>query len=253
MSFNIRVQTTSDTGVKSWDNRKQNVANYILNSGMDVVCLQEVRKTQYEYLAPILSGKYELLYYERESGSNPEGLMICYAKDFELVKNEMYWLSETPDVMSKGWGASYYRICANVLLKDSDGVYLNIANTHLDHKVEAAQVNGLELIMDRMSFEYPTFVCGDFNTWKGSNSYNVINDYMWDTQDLADESDTGITFNSWGTADKADLSLKIDYWFVNEVVDVLTFDIMDDTVSEGVYYSDHFAISTKVRLDIPQN
>ena len=245
MSFNIRTETSGDLNEKNWSNRREPVANYILNSGMDVVCLQEVRKVQYEYLATALSEKYEVLYYPRENGSNPEGLAICYEKEFQLIDNQMFWLSETPDKMSLGWGASYYRICANVLLQGAGGVYLNVDNVHLDHQVALARINGLEVVLSRVPLSYPTVVCGDFNTTNESECYKVINDVMWDCQEMALVSDEGVTYQNWGTQMKGK---AIDFCFVNSSFTVLEFDILQDTISEGVYYSDHFAIRTKVEV-----
>ena len=36
---------------------------------------------------------------------------------FELVEEKHFWLSETPQIPSKGWNANYYRVCSYAALK----------------------------------------------------------------------------------------------------------------------------------------
>ena len=60
-SFNIRCETSSDTGDKSWGNRKADFAKFVRESGLDVVGFQEVKSSQKTYLNDNLSG-YTFLY-----------------------------------------------------------------------------------------------------------------------------------------------------------------------------------------------
>lgn len=253
MSFNIRVQTDDDKGVKNWSNRRTHIYEYLKESNADVICMQEVTQSQAEDLQNGLDGTYEVVYYARENSGNPEGLAVCYNNaEFDLVEKNMFWLSETPDKMSKGWGANYYRICVNLLLKHKEtGVYLDVYDVHLDHQVELARVNGLKLIMEKATAKgYPTVVAGDFNTVKESECYETISEKMYDCQATASSSDDGVTYHNWGkSVDELKSKSAIDFCFVSKDITPIEFDIMQDTVSGGVYYSDHYAISSYIAVE----
>lgn len=50
-----------------------------------------------------------------------EGAPILWKKDkFELIKSGYFWLSDTPEIESKGWDEKYdcFRMCSYVILKD---------------------------------------------------------------------------------------------------------------------------------------
>ena len=55
-SFNIRCETSNDTGDKSWGNRKTDLVKFVNESGLDVVGFQEVKEAQKTYLSSNLSG-----------------------------------------------------------------------------------------------------------------------------------------------------------------------------------------------------
>ena len=249
MSYNIR--TVGDTGTYSWNNRKANMVKYLKAMEADVITMQEVTTEQYEYLSTGLAEKYQIVHYERE-GAGSEGLAIAFDKSkFELQSKSMFWLSETPDVMSKGWGASYYRICVNVLLKQKDtGIYLDVYNVHLDHQVKEARVNGINLILDRASENnYPKFIAGDFNDVANSECYQAIYEKMLDCQLLSDTADFGTTYHNWGAYGET-AKESIDFCFVSEEIIPLTFKICRDKTEDGLYYSDHYGV--KATVEIPQ-
>lgn len=121
MSFNIR--TDVDGGQRAWSYRGEYLMDYIREHGADVVALQEVKRSQFSSIKASLSDVYQMIYFERDTAADPEGLAILYSYEFELVKGDVFWLSETPDVMSKGWDADYHRICVHALLRSCYGNY----------------------------------------------------------------------------------------------------------------------------------
>lgn len=245
MSFNIRT-LANDPGERHWSSRGPHVIEYIEEKGADIVCLQEVRSSQYEDIAEGLDGVYEIVYYAREGGSDPEGLAICYRPDYRLVSKDMFWLSETPDEMSLGWGARYYRICVNVLLETPEGAYLNVFNVHLDHEVEEARVNGLDLIISAAGEAgYPTLLAGDFNTDERSGCYTEVANVYDDCAKVAPETDSGVTYQNWGEITSG---TAIDFCFVSKDICTNRFGILRDAISEGVYYSDHYAIAAEIEV-----
>lgn len=252
MSFNIRINV--DGGEHSWDNRKDKIVSYLKARAADVICLQEVVTAQYEYIRDGVSSKYDVIHYRRaERGS--EGLAIAYDKEkFELIEQRMFWLSETPDEMSYGWGAKYYRICVNVLLKHKEtGAYLDVYNVHLDSESREARLNGIKLIMQKAEGRgYPIYLAGDFNDTIGSPCYQVLDGKLVDCQLYADETMEGTTWHDWGKIpdEKND---SIDFCFVSDDITPLVFRICRDKARDGSYYSDHYAVWTKVKMLVEQN
>ena len=96
-----------------------------------------------------------------------EGCPIFFNTNrYELVDTKTFWLSETPEVMSKSWDSSNYRICTYVILYDKlQKNQIAVFNTHLDHKSKMARQKGMELICKiiRTMEEIPVVLMGDFN------------------------------------------------------------------------------------------
>ena len=263
MSFNIRTTATETNPLNNWDNRKSAVAAFINNSGADIMGLQEVRQTQYDYISANLASNYAALYFPRETGSNPEGLAFIYDKTkFEFISSEKYWLSPTPDEQSKGWGESYYRIAAVLMLKSIEtGEIIKSINTHgpLD---DVANTNAYQLIMDRSVNEGDpfTFLCGDFNAHPDEIGYVPVAAELQDCRVTADDDSERdyTTFNSWGGYTNETPQI-IDFCFVSkgDHVDVKTYDVRQDTFGDGRLYSDHYAVQTIVEVtyqtDIPDS
>ena len=247
MTFNIR--TDVDGGERAWSYRGSFLMDYIRDYGADIVCLQEVKRSQFNSIKANLSDKYQMVYYERDTASDPEGLAILFTYEFDLLESEVFWLSETPDVMSKGWDADYHRICVRALLCSCYGVYLNVFNTHLEWAGETARNKGLELIMHRaQADDYPALICGDFNAITGSNTYKIISQSFFDSAKYAKKTDDGWTAHDWGIFDP-EWSKPIDFIFTSAELRAEEYDILQDTISDGVYYSDHYAVTSRLKYD----
>lgn len=255
MTFNIRQSGANNEldGDNGWLKRKEKVMEYLNSSGADVLFLQEVRKSQSEDITALLGSQYKGVYKGRENIANPEGLMTLYnAEKFELVGNELFWLSETPDVASKGWGANYYRICLVVTLKDKEtGKQINLFNVHLDHQVEFARVNGLKLVMERVNAkEGHSIVAGDFNTTSASGCYDIIADVMTDTS-TTPGAKVFSTCQEFGAGAGNQNGSPIDFIFVDkEDTTLKSYRICNDTFTDANgttrNYSDHYAVTSKV-------
>ena len=247
MSFNIR--TYGDSGNRSWETRRDDVVDFIMDQDADIVCLQEVTQRQYNDIKPGLSDKYGIVWYHR--GDN-EGLAILYDNELGLVSEDMFWLSETPEEQSYGWGANFYRICVNTLLKTKDGAYINVYNVHLDHQVEAARVNGLALILERAEeARYPAVLMGDFNADETRECYDMISSEMQDCRKSAEVvSDAELTWNNWGD-DPGGEDTYIDFIFADDSAKVDSYEVCDEMTPDGRYISDHFAIKSAIRMPFP--
>jgi len=118
MSYNIRLDVKSD-GENQWDKRKDKVAGLMNYYEADFIGGQEVQHHQLQYLLQNLNG-YSYIGVGRDDGKEAgEYSCIFYKKDkFDVVQQSTFWLSPTPDSVSKGWDAAYNRVCTYALFKD---------------------------------------------------------------------------------------------------------------------------------------
>ena len=247
ISFNIR--TDIDGGNKAWSYRGQFVIDYLRELDADVVALQEVKRSQFESIRAGLSDKYQMIYYERDTASDPEGLAILFSYEFDLVADEVFWLSETPNQMGPGWDAQYNRICVHAVIRSCYGVTLDVFNTHLEWAGETARNEGLRLIVNKAAkSKYPVVICGDFNADEDEDTYGIISNKFYDTAKLATVTESGWTAHDWGAFDP-EWSKPIDFIFTNSRLHAQKFDILDDVISDGIYYSDHFAVKATVTCE----
>ena len=160
-----------------------------------------------------------------------------------------FWLSETPDTMSKYEGAGCYRICTWVLLKNKEtGEQYIHMNTHLDNASEEAANYGAEVIsekMDELSGQYgcPIVLTGDFNETQGMIAYNTIAEKLQDTQVVAQSTERKTTYQAWGKVDSGE---PIDFIFTTNELPVSQYKVLDD-LSNG-YVSDHYGIMADFAL-----
>ena len=254
MSFNIRQDTATDTGVRDWDARKEYLINHIKDSAPSILCMQEVRKNQARDIKEALDG-FETIWYSRKVDESEEGLAISFDKTkFELISQDMFWLSETPSKESKGFGALFLRICVHAILKEIETQKeISVYCVHLEVLGEKARTKEIELVMRRIEENdegREVIVCGDFNTTSDSTCYETISAKLNSTQEKAIESDSGITYQDFGGKNLS-FDDSIDFIFVSNNFFALKFDIIQEHKEidgSAIYYSDHYAIKADVIL-----
>ncbi len=238
MSFNIRCN--------EYESRKNAVPALIEAYMPDSAGLQECTYQWYMRLTEDLED-YAFVGVGRDTGDLTEDCgeisAVIYRKDkFNLIDSGTFWLSETPDEVSRGWDGACNRICTWVVLenKETGEKYAHV-NTHLDHMGTLARQNGLELIRNKaLSYDIPTVVTGDFNFNKGTDLYNaLVAEGLNDTQDMAPDTMTGKTYHGYmGGA----LGKPIDFILVNEKIsDVHVYKIIRERM-DGTFTSDHYPI-----------
>src|SRR5690606_24866074 len=109
VSYNIRLNTASD-GENQWQNRIEMVTGLLQFHEAEIFGLQEAL---YDQIQDIEKGlpDYEWFGVGRDDGEKAgEFSPIFYNKSkFILYDHGTFWLSETPDVPSKGWDAALNR------------------------------------------------------------------------------------------------------------------------------------------------
>lgn len=243
MSFNIR-NSGSDTDENQWSNRKAACLSMINDVQPAIIGMQEVRPDQKIYFDENLKN-YIIIGAARDgSGASTEYSSVCFRSDiFSMQNSGTFWLSDTPDQMSKGWDGACYRICTWVKLKiKSSSKELYFFNTHLDHKGTEAQTKGLLLIKERIKSiageNASVILTGDFNM-KPDNA-NIVN-FGTFMESVRDKYKNGTwynldTFNGWGSS----YSIIDFVWFKN--LSPVSYDVITGKYLGLTYISDHYPI-----------
>lgn len=237
MSANVRCVSPFDLLEKSWFNRADLLMQSIEKQAPTVIGFQEVTKTHYKYLCKRLP-MYDSQITYRDNSPLSEGCPIFYRTDlYTLIDKGTFWLSETPEEMSKSWDAAFNRVCGYVILETkSDNTRFVVFNTHLDHVSEEARINGIGVVMDKIEQfgGIPAVLIGDMNAKEGTPTYLRATEDFIDARHATENTSDRETFQKWGT--KAQI---IDYCFVSDGdFTVNSFSVVTDTY-DGAHPSDH--------------
>lgn len=249
MSYNVRCISPTDLGKKSWFYRADLIMKNIQNEQPGVIGFQEVTKWHYSYLCDTL-GVYDSVITYRDDSFNSEGCPIFYRSDiYTLIDKGSFWLSETPDVMSKSWGAQYNRVCSYVILKDNaTETEFVVFNTHLSHVSDEARINGIGVVLDKIQEfgSLPAVLMGDLNAEESSETYRSATANFLDTKYQTENTMTSCTYQAWG--EQLDRNC-IDYILVSKTgFKTNSYRVVTDTY-DGVYPSDHFPVSVSLSFE----
>ena len=249
MSANVRCLTPLDLGKKSWFYRADLLMEDIASQAPGIIGFQEATQWQYNYLVASMP-QYDSVIDYRDTSIASEGCPIFYHKDqYTLVDKGSFWLSETPEVMSKDWGAAHYRICSYVILKENaSGKSFVVFNTHLDHVSDEARIKGIAVVLDKIAQfgGLPAVIMGDFNAVEGSETYKSVTQDFLDARYEAAETRDSYTYQNWGNLESAK---RLDYFMISkEGITALRYDVIP-AVHDGVYASDHCPIVLELKLN----
>lgn len=204
------------------------------------------------YLDSCLPG-YRRIGVGRDDGREAGEFMAIYydTAQLELLSSRALWLSETPDVPSKGWDAACFRTATVALFFDRQShrefYYIN---THLDHMGKTARAEGVKLVASMFTpsssaLVVPAIVGGDMNS-------SILDTALWAFEYVhltpaCDEVATtlchAVTYNAYGKGPGA----SIDHFFVRGGIEVKQYHILDGNY--GVpYISDHYPIEVILSL-----
>ncbi len=247
MSFN--VLHAEPPGESPWSARLPAIGRMLRDKEPDIIGFQETLAHQVEDLAEVLVA-YDWVGGGREDGSSSGefGPIFFRADRFELEREGIFWLSETPDMPSVGWDATCHRIVTWAeLAPRNEGESVTVFNTHFDHLGGTARAQSARLLVQRID-EYspsgPVVVTGDFNAVALDSALDPLFDELDDVRTSAPVSDLIGSLNSWRT--KYGL-YNIDFIFAREA-EPARF----ETVNGGYgvdFLSDHFPIVATLYVD----
>lgn len=250
MTFNLRYDNPDDNQ-NNWEYRKESVVALIRHYSPDILSVQEGLKNQLQYLHDSLQG-YSYVGVGRDDGKDKgEFCAIFYdTTKYRMISNSTFWLSETPEKVSKGWDAALERICSFAFFQDREsGFKFWIFNTHFDHIGEKARVESARLILRKIKetniAQFPVVLTGDFNTEKGSEALSVLENGLSEASTVSKEPLYGPkgTFNDF--VPNNNTKECIDFIFVSGFA-VKSITHIDDRRNNNLCISDHFPVLSEI-------
>ncbi len=247
MSFNIRY---GDLGNLSAEDRYDDIENAIEKGRPDSIGLQEATPEWMAYLSENLED-YSYVGVGRDDGINTgEYAAIFYLKDkYTAIDSGTFWLSDTPDTPSIGWGADCYRICTWVILENNEtkNTYVHM-NAHFDFANDDVRYNSCRLINEKAKEfnNLPVVYTADMNFSENSSYYKSLLDegIFFDTKYVAEDTMDYLTYH-----DRMPLTHKdsvIDFIMINNKFDAEVYRVI--TATEGHYISDHFPLYADITV-----
>jgi len=254
MTYNIRYDNPND-GENAWSNRKEFFLSQLAFYAPDVFGIQEALPNQVRDVASFFTN-YSYIGIARDGIEKGESSNIFYNKDrLEMMNQNTFWLSETPDTMSKGWDAALNRICTYGLFKDKKSEQLFwIFNTHMDHIGELARTNSIQLIRSKIKTlntkNYPVLFMGDFNSEPTDERIINLKKEMSDSKDASEEIPFGPTGTFNAFRHNEPVTKRIDYIFLSKEnpIKVKKYGILSDS-KDLKYPSDHLPVYIEINFN----
>lgn len=245
----IRVMSFNILGTTDIDKRRAAVMWVIAGNCPDVFGIQEGKDEWLNYFSDGFGDIYSCV----GKGTSEKGYTatydnIYYRTDrFELVRSDTIWLSDTTDVPgSKFEESKRVRIATYAVLRDKlGGAELLFVNTHLDNASAVARDKQARVLLELLAgYEGAKIVTGDFNSGTTSDVYKAMTAALSDARAVAADSDTAPTYNRLGSG----TGTFLDYIFISDKVDALSFRVATSLYGGSVYPSDHNAIVANLRI-----
>ena len=259
MSFNIRIQTASDTGDYSWEGRKAACIKALKKHHPDVFGLQEALSYHKAYLMKELpsyqmvdrSSKPGTLDQELQNNCNP----IFFRTDrFELLDYGSFWLNADQAPDEPGWDGEYARNVTWVKLEcRKSGLIFFCFNTHFDHAGALARLQSSELVVSKIKEiagdNAVVFLTGDFNMPVSDKAMVPLKSYLQHSNQAVKKPDPKATYNGFGQ--KGGKPLRLDHIFFRNAT-VRSFFVIDGRKYGVEYISDHYPVCSDFFVPVPK-
>lgn len=250
MTYNIKYDKVDDS-LNNWNDRKEALVQLVKHYEASFIGTQEVLHRQLIYIDSCLTG-FSYIGVGRDDGKQKgEYSPIFYDKTrYKVIKNNTFWLSETPEKISVGWDASMERICTYGLFEEkSTGKRLLLFNTHFDHIGKVAREKSSELIVRKIKEinkdNLPIVLMGDLNLTPDTVPIQFLQSKLSDGQTSSKSSFYGPTGTFNGFDQEQVLDNRIDYIFVNGF-EVESYSHIDDRMENNKHISDHLPVLISV-------
>jgi len=250
MTYNVPKGNIPAVGINTWENRCIGLQEFLNRIHPDLLGMQEPVRDE---LMNLLSGMpaYSMLGVARDNGAESgEYSPILYnTKRLFVEHTGTYWLSKTPDVVSKDWASACRRIATWAIFRDkvTQARFL-YTNTHLDHISDSARENQMMVIKQKMKEiiathgDMPMMLTGDFNVVQTKATYTKAASYLIPMNDAwltaMSKSGSGMTFPS-SEEISSSTPRKIDFIMLSKDITTQKAYTGESELPSGQILSDH--------------
>ncbi len=250
--YNIRLNSTKDTGDRAWANRKEFVAKIVTDYQFDVCALNELKPDQKKDLLALLPD-YAIESWGRDShviGDVGEGVGVLYRKDkFCLLQSGHFFLA--PDITRSAiaWDALYRRLAVWAKLQDlTTGDTFYYCAVHLEQSGQTAKRKGAEVTVEQMlqiAGDYPCFIAGDFNAQSSVDAVHLpFKAYFQSAYDISETTPVGNgSYCNWQPAS----THRIDHLY-GRYYRSLSYMMITEDYGRSSTPSDHLPLVSEVIL-----
>jgi len=250
MSFNIRQSGMARTdGPDRWEKRRKAVLAMIDTENPAVIGLQEGLIDQVRRIEKRCP-QYTRIGVGRDDGAEGGEIMALFYRNdrFEAPASGTFWLSATPDRVSRGWDAACNRTVTWALLREkTTGREFYYFNNHFDHAGETARRESARQLAEYIRREVPAgatvIVGGDFNSDIADPALEPLKAALDVARDIADPTDRKGTYNGFGAAPN---NIVIDHIFCRNAGKTSLRVLRGDYGAP--FISDHYPVVLTFRL-----
>ena len=244
MSFNVRQKNDNDGAFNHWAVRAEACRMMIQIQKPDLLGLQEVHISQWEYLEGVLpkEGYVGVGVIDKKNS-------FFYREDkLEVERSGVFWLTKTPDIPSNasdGYERYIYWAAIKVLATGQRFFYMN---THFALTGDARTL-AINVIKQRLPLlntdSLPVIFMGDFNTPSTDKVFNYIKESMSSTRDIAPITDDVRTYNAWGDEDRA---YECDHIWISNTLSCPEYRTVTVPYDGHTYVSDHYPVYSIIQF-----
>jgi endonuclease/exonuclease/phosphatase family metal-dependent hydrolase len=249
MTYNIKYDAANEPD-NNWQVRRPWVLEIIRYENPEILGVQEALVHQVNDIAGAIEG-YVRVGVGRDDGKDKGEFSALYfnAEVFTEHQHGTFWLSDTPDKVSKGWDAALPRIATFVHLSDQEGNEFVVYNAHLDHRGELSRRKAVELILKHKELNFesiPCIIMGDLNFTDKDVAFQQLLDFpLTDSRNAEKVFGPKATFNGFNW--EAIPTQRIDYIFYSDEFTGLRHTVIT-TSQPNRYPSDHFPVMAEITL-----
>jgi endonuclease/exonuclease/phosphatase family metal-dependent hydrolase len=258
LTANIR-DARADDGANNWLQRRELCARIIENCAAEIICFQELRQQQRDFIAAALPSYASYGLPEGAAATDAPNAIFWRRANFTCIDSGGYWLSEQPQLAgSRSWGSQSVRLANFVVLQHPSGKTLRIINTHLDNGSQIAREQQARLLVDKCAAKCSgelQILCGDMNCAAGNSALEILCAAGWRDSYAAvhKNCDSGFTYHAFsGSAYDPkqypdEPQGRIDWIFVRGNLAVSAAEIIRSS-ENGRFPSDHYFVSATLIL-----
>lgn len=242
MSFNIRIDVEVDK-LNSFSHRINNIVLFIQKRLPVIIGLQEPNEEMLNKLLKHLPNYKAVGNPRSEKG---EYTAILYLSDeVTLLNSRTFWLSDTPNEVSKFEESCYYRIATLATFEEKNHKQLTIINTHLDYFSEDVQVKQISVLLNESKKNKlnKLVIMGDFNATPSSKIHKVLQNENLKSSYSYEQEKQSTFHNFKGTK----VGEPIDYIYLSNDIKYHSSSIIVDGDLNN-YLSDHYPIKVEIEI-----